>query len=236
MEVKEDKTVLLNNKLDVFKFDYENQNIENNIDFKKWKEKMKKENVDKFYIYKCNDCKICFCGKVNVEFNDYYGYCPNCKKEICCFCSRYIKESNHFSRYLRGYCCLKRFISFVFFREKFSDDNFPLIAFICAYIAFIIPYINSTGVILCIIQNLFCHKETKYPQYYNYHHYYYKKESKYYPLIKAISICFSFCLSICYLSLTLAFMIITFLISIPFKMITLTNLIFYVSENAADSF
>ena len=197
---------------------------------------MKKENTDKFYIYKCNNCKICFCDKVNDEFNIYCCYCPNCKKEICYFCSQYIKGSNCFSRYLRGYCCLKRFISFIFFREKFSDGNFPLIAFIFAYIAFIIPYINSTGIILCIIQNLFCHKKTKYPQYYDYHHYYYIKKSKYYNIIKVINICFSFCLSICYLSLTLVFMIITFLISIPFKMITLTNLIFYVSENASASY
>ena len=43
-------------------------------------------------------------------------------------------------------------------------------------------------------------------------------------------------MSICYLSFTLVFMIITFLMSIPFKMAPLTNLIFYVSENASDSF
>ena len=233
MEVKEDKITLLNNKLDVFKIDYENQNIENNIDFKKWKEKMKKANTDKIGFYRCNDCKICFYNRIYDEFNHYSSNCPICKKEICCFCSQYIKGDNTFPRYLKNYCCLKRFISFIFFREKFSDNSFQKIAFIMAYIAFIIPYINSTGIILSIIQNLFCLRKTKYPQYFHYHDYYYNTKRKYYNLIKLINVCFSFCLSMCYLSLTLFFMIAAFLLSIPFKMLTLTNLIFYVSQNSS---
>ena len=237
-ESKEDQITLLHHKFDIFRFDYENQNIESTIDFKNWKAKMKKLYTDKVRIYKCNDCKICFCEKEyhNKEFNDYSNNCPICKKEICCFCYKYIKGINDFSRYLRGYCCLRRLVSFIFFREKFSDDNFSLIVFIFAYIAFIIPYINSTGVILCIIQSLFCNRKPKYPKYYDYHYYYYETKSKYYNTIKIINICFSFCMSICYLSFTLVFMIITFLMSIPFKMAPLTNLIFYVSENASDSF
>ena len=102
-----------------------------------------------------------------------------------------------------------------------------------AYIAFIILYINSTGIILSIIKNLFCLQKTKYPEHYHYHNYYYKAKSKYYNLIKFINVSFSFYLSICYLSLTLFFMAIAFLLSIPFKILTLTNLIFYISENSS---
>jgi len=164
-EFKEDKIALLDK---VFKFDYENQKIENNIDFKKWKVKIEKENKNKnedknkIEIYKCNDCKICFYSIIydDIDFQEYYSSCPNCKKEICYFCSQNIKGLDIFSRYLRGYCCFKRLICFVFFREKFFK-GYPIADFILGYIAFIIPFINSAAIILCIIQNLFCLKESK---------------------------------------------------------------------------
>ena len=236
-ELKEDKISLLD---DVFKFDYENQNIENNIDFKKWKAKVKKENNNKIKIYKCNDCKICFYVNVyeDSDYDEYYySSCPICKKEICYFCYQNIKGLDSFSRYLRGYCCLKRLISFIFFREKFSDGEYPISDFILGYIAFIIPYINSTALIICIIQNLFClrtskkNKNNTYSDYYLYD----KKSYKNFNLIRVINVGFAFFCSISYLSLTLAFMVITFLFSIPFKMTPLTNLIFYIAENAVDN-
>ena len=233
-ELKEDKINLINEQLNIFKFDYENQNIENNRDFKIWKDKMKKINKDKIRINKCNDDKICFYVKINNNFNEYSDFCPICKKEICCFCYQYLGSQLNFSRYLRRYCCLKRFIYFIFFREDFLDNYYPLIVFILAYIAFIIPFINCLGIILSIIQSLFCHKKTKNNEYYSYHNYSYQTENKYYFYIVFFNVCFSFCLSICFLSLTLPFMIISFLMSIPFKMTTLTNLIFYISENAAN--
>ena len=235
-EFKEDKISLLE---EVFKLDYENQNIENNIDFKKWKVKIEKENTNKIKIYKCKDCKICFYETIDddTDFNEYYINCPICRKEICCFCYQYLKELDIFSRYLRGYCCLKRLISFIFFREKFSDGEYPISAFILGYIAFIIPYINSRAFIICIIQNLFCLRTSKKNKNNTYSDYYLfdKKSYKNFNLIRVINVGFAFCCSISYLSLTLAFMVITFLFSIPFKMTPLTNLIFYVSENAADS-
>ena len=233
-ELKEDKINLLG---DVFKFDYENQNIQNNVDFKNWKAKIKKENNEIIEIYKCNECKICFYKKIDedMEFNEYYGKCPICKKEICCFCYKYIKGIDIFSRYLRGYCCLKRVISFIFFREKFLEGDYSIMDFILGYIAFIIPLINSTAIILCIIQNLFCLRATKKNKntYYN-DYFLYEKKSKYFNIIRAISMGFALCSSISYLSLTLTFMVITFLFSIPFKMKPLPNLIFYIAENSID--
>ena len=84
------------------------------------------------------------------------------------------------------------------------------------------------------MQNLFCHrKPKKYPEYHDYQHYYIERKAVCcFLTIAIINLCFSICMSICYLPLTLVFMIITFLMSIPFKMTPLTNLIFYVSENA----
>ncbi len=232
-ENKEDKITLLD---DIFKFDYENQNIEKNINFKKWKAKIEKENTNKIKIYKCNDCKIFFYETINEDkdFISYYGICPICEKEICCFCYQYLAGLYIFSRYLRGYCCLKRFISFIFFREKFLDDLYPLKNFILGYIAFIIPYINCTAIILCIIENLFYLRRTKINKNNSYAYYFIEEKESilFYFLSKFINFCFAFVCSISYLSLTLAFMAITFLFSIPFKMTPLTNLIFYVAENS----
>ena len=47
-EFKDDH--LLDNKYDVFKFNFINQNIERNIDFKKWKVKIKKILMQLRYI------------------------------------------------------------------------------------------------------------------------------------------------------------------------------------------
>ena len=165
----------------------------------------------------------------------YLDICPICKKEICCFCHQYLGEQHNFFRYLRRYCWLKRLIYFIFFREDFLDNYYPFIVFILAYIAFIIPYINGVGIILSIIQTIFCHKKSKNNKYYSYHNYSYQTNNKYYNFIMFFNVCFALFLSICYLSLTLLFMIIIFLISIPFKIIIFTNLIFYVTENAANS-
>ena len=71
-EFREDKINLINEQLNIFKFDYENQNIENNRDFKIQKDKMKKINKDKIRINKCNDDKICFYVKINNNFNEQY--------------------------------------------------------------------------------------------------------------------------------------------------------------------
>ena len=225
---------LLDDKYDVFKFDYGNQNIENNVDFKKWKAKIEKENSNKIKIYKCNDYKICFYKAIYDECFRYYDDCPICKKSICCFCSQYIKAYIGFYRDLESYCCLKRIISFIFFREKFLYKDFPIARYILAYIAFIIPYINSTGLILCIIQNLFCFRTTRNNKNRFYDNFdLFDREPEYFTLIKVINVGFALCCSISYLSLTLSFMVIIFLFSIPFKMKPLLNLIFFVSQNAA---
>ena len=199
-ELKEDKINLLYDKYDVFKFDYENQNIENNIDFKKWKTKIEKENTDEIKIYKCNNCKICFYEKAydDSDFNEYSSSCPICKNIICCFCYQLLERLDNFSRYLRGYCCLKRLISFIFFREIFSDNEYPIYNFIFGYIAFIIPCINSTGLILCIIQNLFCLRPSKKNKNQSYGDNYIldEKSCLSFTIIKVINIGFAFCCSI----------------------------------------
>ena len=145
-------------------------------------------------------------------FNETFGYCPICKKEICCFCSKQKKR--------RGYCCLRSLCSETLFRKKYSKGDFNWKILIFAYIAFIIPYTNGTGVILSIMNFLI---------YYDCKYHYYVKRKKYYKTRKIVNVLFSFCMSICYLSLTLVFMIITFLMSIPFRMDPLNNLISSVS-------
>ena len=64
IELREDKIILIYEELNIYKLDYENQNIENNKDFKNWKDKMTKINKDNIRINKCNHDKICFYGKI----------------------------------------------------------------------------------------------------------------------------------------------------------------------------
>ena len=230
----DNKEIISNDELyNVFEFDYSNQIIENNEYFKQWKSKIKKKNNKSIRFYKCNKDKIYFYNKIYNEFDSYIDNCPKCKNQICYFCSQIIENHYPFSRYIQKYCCLKRLFFFILFREDFENDECPFFVFIIAYIAFIIPFINNLGVILCIIQNLFCQRMTKYAQFTSYHEYYNKRLNIYRTII-FINLGFGICMSICYSLISFIFMLIIFLISIPFKTLPTINLIFFVSENAFD--
>ena len=83
---------------DIFTLDYENQDIENNINFIKWKESMNQKYNGKKNLYKCPHKKHYFYG----EIKDCSILCPSCNEKICPFCNNPIVDS-WFAK-----CCSKR--------------------------------------------------------------------------------------------------------------------------------
>ena len=218
----------------LFRFEYANQNIKKNKEFQNWKLQLIKKYGKTLLLYKCNKDRIYFYNtKANFEY--YEDNCPECKQSICCFCSQIVDGPHIFSRYIRNFCCLKRTIHFIFFREQFDDNDYPAIAFL-AFIIFIIPFFNNFGIILCIIQNLFCLRKPRNYNHYCIHNYYYQRKALVpYNCIKIISLGFSLCMGICFINFTIIYTLLLLLLSIPFKLRPLNNLIFFVSENAGYS-
>ena len=239
----EDKVYTKNNELKkVFRLDYKEQNIQKNKEFQKWKYELDKKYGKSIRIYKCKDDKIFFYHKINDEFDEYIEKCPECYEYICCFCSQIIDGPYPFSRFIRNYFFLKRLFYFLFYREKIvnKEDDFPMFIYILGYIAFIIPNITGFGLILTIIQNLFCLKRYKhaklnknnFPDYFNIRHFLEEKKRCIFTILEIISIGFALCMTIPYIIFIIICIIIIFLISIPFKMIPLNNFIFYLAENS----
>ena len=85
-----------------FKPDYDNQNLEMNSEYQKWKSSMFDKYGNEGKIFKCSRDKILFFApKQNVGNNNInVCRCPLCKKRICFYCS---KASDHF-----GNCCLRK--------------------------------------------------------------------------------------------------------------------------------
>ena len=86
------------NNSNVYNLDFENQKIENNANFNKWKELMNELYREQRKIYKCPFKNHYIC----VEPNDEIIKCPSCNKEICLFCL------NEFTNSWYRRCCSKR--------------------------------------------------------------------------------------------------------------------------------
>ena len=172
-----------------------------------------------------------FLLKKKRRFDHYLSKCPYCKNNICCFCSKIIEKRDLFSRYIEKFCCFKRTFYFIFFRETYQNDKYPMICFILGYIAFIIPLFSCLGLFLCIIYNLFRVSKSKDLDLCLIDAYERKNECLFY-CTKFIIFGFSFCMSICFSMLCIIYILTAFIFSIPFKFTPLTNLIFYVSENS----
>ena len=138
---------LINRNENIYKLDYENQNIDDNINILKWKQLMltKNNNNKHLILFKCKKDKILFYD--NYYDNNYLGFCPICKEYICYFCSFYNKSKNS-----DLICCLKRLINIRFFiyGPKYTKKN-DLSN--CISICLLIPGINfiMTGMYIVII-------------------------------------------------------------------------------------
>ena len=96
---------IVDEKENIFRLDYENQNIDDNIHVLQWKQLMLKkyEGNKNLKLFKCQEDNILFYD--NFFDNNYLGFCPICNKYICYYClyPNQAKESYVF-------CCLKRLI------------------------------------------------------------------------------------------------------------------------------
>ena len=224
----EDKVYTSDNELKkIFRFEYEEQNLKNNKGFQKWKYELEKKYGKSIRLYKCNKDKIFFYHQINDRFDSYIRECPECKKYICFFCSQIIDGPPIFAEFIGNYCCLKRLLFFIFYREKTcTHEGDPTIMYILSYVSFIIPILSSFALIMSIIQNLFCFKH------YDNYIQFIKRKNYIFIMILIINLGFAFIMSIAYLNLTLIYIIFIFLISIPFKMIHLKNFLLFIVSNS----
>ena len=115
MENDEEKNINLIIKNDhtstsVFKLEYIEQNVNNNIEYQKWKEIMLIKFGNNAKQYKCNKDKILFYSTYNVCLNEYYYYkckCPICNNYICYFCS--FNDNDMFKKCCINNCFYKSF-------------------------------------------------------------------------------------------------------------------------------
>ena len=140
----------------MFKFDYDNQNMDDNINFLKWKESIvEKNNNNKLKLFKCQEDKIFFYSSLE----DYYlGLCPLCHQYICFFCLFPSQNNNRTSKI----CCLKRLMNICFCINgpKYIKRNNLFTPFA---ICFLVPGINlfMSGIYITAIINNTANKKEK---------------------------------------------------------------------------
>ena len=210
----------------IFKPEYEGQELNNNLIFLNWKKSMIKIYGEKAMLFKCLKDKIYFYTFYEecIRYPVYQSICPQCGKQICYFCFR--NEKDVFEE--NGTCCLQRRIKCMFNQECYRyikpiyKEKY-IYSFKEAFISFIIPVIHLFTLI-AQIQNIFYYnlivrdiekaKEGK--RYYN---------SKVYNYILIINIGIAIILVIPLFFIHIYFIIFILLISLPFKFIPLKYLL-----------
>ena len=129
-----------------FKIDYDNQNLDNNIDYQNWKESMLQNYGKDAKLFRCLNDKILFFNKYidSMSIFNYFQKCPICKKYICYFCSY---SSNLKEEIIK--CCYRRAIITLFIHDipiyvknefNWTWDNF----------IFLIPGLNFFSIFIAI--------------------------------------------------------------------------------------
>ena len=150
---------LTKNELEnIFKLDYENQKLENNIEYEKWKDSIKNNYGNDVIIFRCLEDNILFSNENNNSNSFYFIKCPICNNFTCSYCSYSSKyEDEHIM------CCFKRVISTIFkykaskYVEKEYKKNCENIIILIPGCNFYIIYFNICVVILCYLAS----KESK---------------------------------------------------------------------------
>jgi hypothetical protein len=147
-EPKNTNLIIANNHTStVFNLEYIGQNLNDNIEYQKWKKLMKKEYGNNSKQFKCNKDKILFYSSYNDYIEDYYIYkskCPVCNKYICYFCS--YNGDKYFS------CCIKNSIlkTFLYCGPKNASEPFDY-----SNLFLLIPILNILTIILFFIGALY---------------------------------------------------------------------------------
>ena len=126
-----------------YKLDYENQNVDNNKLFQKWKEQTRILYGDDSKIFKCLNDKMFFCCSYEecIKFPLYKATCPNCHNDICYFCSKTSTD-----KAINGDCCIKRrFMCMIFqdgekYIKKIKGDNYRYLNYKLALLWFFTPF------------------------------------------------------------------------------------------------
>ena len=138
----------------IFHYEFEGQKIENNVEFRKYKNAMLAKIGKNAKLFKCKDDKILFYYNYS-EYKSYEIKCPKCKKYICYFCSNYNMSYNRI-------CCATRKIYSILKEEGFTFMDINNNDIISDYFILVfIPFINLAYFIGCLHAGLFYKLKTK---------------------------------------------------------------------------
>ena len=209
-EMDLNEQLVINNN--IYKLDYENQKVDNNINFISWKKSMLKEYGNDAKLFRCQKCNILFySNNIDIKKEPYYSIpCPICKLYICYFCLTSFKS---YSKNNKIYCCKRRIINICFFISgpQYTGYNnlFDFNIFI-----FLIPIMNIFGLLVRAYSLLFyslpLEKSKKNG---NLRHH----EKSTYSCLQLMSFIIAILLGIQFFFIDSYHIIFLFLISIPFK-------------------
>lgn len=218
------------NSLAIFKTDYKNQKLEDNINFQKFKQTMLSKNDNKGRIFYCKNEDIYFYYN-DSKYPYYHGICPSCNRQICYFCKKV-------NKYTYDLCCYKKRIHYIFSVDAHIFFKFPKCGvhdynyqptFKDNLLFAIIPIANliffAGGIHTAIykldtkIEFKDSYKNNDYDDYLNLEEYTKGCDDHWdiFLLIVILDVSATIILSIPYLFLDIAFTILIFLISIPFN-------------------
>ena len=200
-----------NSSTSVFKLEYQDQNVNENIGYQKWKKLMLKEYGNNSKQFKCNKDKILFYSAYNDCLNkdNYKCKCPICNKYICYFCS--FNGNNTLTK-----CCIKGniFRPIFYYGPNFIGESFEKISLFILF-----PFINIYSIVFFFFNAFYLNIIKEQSKNNNNEVIYYvdlDKNKKY--ILNAIfisSIGFSICIP--YIIICSYFIILLIIISIPFK-------------------
>ena len=201
-----------------FKIEYENQNLNDDISYLKWKNSMVNLKGNDTKFLKCKKDNIIFaCTKKSlIEHPVYQSTCPVCKNNICYYCSTYFNDYVNY-----GGCCIKRKIYCMFLWDGFRYINdFEIVPdntlfYSKALTFFIIPGYSLFIFILVIHLTFFYDlKKTNNNQSDTYRSF--KRDCSFH-LFLAINIAFNAMLTVPFIVLNIYFIVLLLIISLPFK-------------------
>ena len=191
----------------IFKPEYESQNLDNNLDYQKWYSSMINKFNNKGKLYKCSKDNILFYISDEESGNRHIneGFCPICQKTICYFCS---KDSGSFFN-----CCIRKKLCEMYYaglemtKEKIGELNDYERA---AFTYYLIPGVNITFFIGIIFNLSFYKLSMKYHNEHGYESFLHQNYTRF-GIILALN-------SFCSLLLAFSFIIYGILLSFIFLM------------------
>lgn len=212
-----------------FKQEYKGQHLNNNSEFLKWKKEMETKYGNNAKLFKCliDDIYFYTSYKDYNTFPFYQSICPLCQTPTCYFCNKYGGKDDLFS----GNCCIKRRIRCQFLKDGFTYiipskelDEAKFKKFKHIFIVFFIPVFNILFLILELHLSFFyemirkdARNDKKRGELYNEVEIY-LREHNIFCIVATINIGFALLISIPFIILYYIFLIVLFIISIPFKL------------------